>query len=290
MYHQNHHQNDTNHNNFINASTSPNNSYLTYSNTLPVISNNVSMQQQQANTHLNQSSSWNSSSTTKPQQTQPHTPSLPAPAPPPTSHAFNENKFNDSFNAMSLILSPSKNNSSCNYNSDNNSENNFSLNNSISSYNNSNSNNVNNKNSNQIIKNFQIKNINVNNSKNTNHKANGTSHVPSSNSSISLALYQYDYNIKSAKFAGTNNSNLFNNVNNNSNNNNRELLDNNLTHTAPPQLTNSSHKPNGQNNGSINISANLAKPERTKSIVSITLLRINNIFMIKIFYSFFNLV
>lgn len=48
-----------------------------------------------------------------------------------------------------------------------------------------------------------------------------TSTVPSSNS-INMALYQYDYNIKSAKFANQSigyNNNLFTNSNNNSNNN-----------------------------------------------------------------------
>ncbi len=252
-YHSIHHQNDTNHNNYINTSASLNNSHLTYSNTLPVISNNNVSTQHQTNAHLNQSSSWNSP--IKHQNTQPQ--------PPPTSS--NENKLNESFNAMSLILSPSKNNSSCNYNSDNNSENNFSLNNSISSYNNSNSINSNNKN--LITKNFQIKSVNGNgNSKNVNQKTNGTSHVPSSNSSISLALYQYDYNIKSAKFAGANNSNLFNNNNTSSTNNtnSRELLDNNCSHIPSPHSISSSHKGNGQNY----VSATLANPERTKSIVS----------------------
>jgi hypothetical protein len=94
--------------------------------------------------------------------------------------------------------------------------------------------------------------------------------VPSSNSSISLALYQYDYNIKSAKFSGTNNSNLFNN----NNNSNKEILENSLSHIPSVHSTSSSHKTtnhlaNGQNNISTNSHVTLAKPERTKSIVNI---------------------
>ena len=217
--HHHHHNTNTN----TTKDSSPNNSYLSYSNTLPVITpsnNNTNNNAAPQHAHLNQSTSWNNSATSN------KSPQINTNTGGPLN---NETKLNDSFNAMSFIMSPSKNNSSCNYTSDNNSDQNISLNTSMNS-------------SNMSSHTNKLSTASKNKSFTAKSNSNGASHMPSSNSNISLALYQYDYNIKAAKFTGSNgsvganamNSTLFSSVGANASQFGQRDLMNSSNYSSPP--------------------------------------------------------